>query len=228
MKILKISPLFLILVCCFSLYGQNSREIAADEFLKVRSDAYQKINEYNRRTRGKIETFASTGGKLEESTVFIEERILPDKRRMLVTETKGGVAKTTEIIRISSIEYKKIDNGAWTSRDLSGIGGGTGSGTGTGSSESKFKYTLTETTLNNKEVTLYEQYITVPENEDVRFAHEKMWIDKAGRLIKRDFRGGFEKSGNVVRHNVVDYEYDPKDLKIEAPVMSEKKLNDPK
>ena len=176
MRIIKFCRFFLIFAGCLNIYGQQSREISSEEFTKARTAAYEKINQYNRRVTGKTEAFSMTDGKTQESATFLEERILPDKRRMIITETTGKTTKTTEIIKIGNYEYRRNDNGDWTKNELTGSGAGSGSGMGAGNGggEIKYKYALTETTFNKEEVSLFEQYMTIDQTDDTRFAHEKM------------------------------------------------------
>lgn len=211
--------IFLILAFCLNAYGQQ-KEITEQEFLTARADASKKLTGYNRRLTYKSEAFSLTDGKPTRTINSIFETILPDKTRYFVIDLSGDTTKKLEIIRIGFIEYRRVDDGEWTKTDLSGIGSGSGSGTGIGSGNVKisFKYTVDDVALNGQQTKLYESYRTIEWSETTKFSDEKFWINKEGLILKRENKSGYLNPERIESQSVSIYEYNPKDLKIEAPM----------
>ncbi len=78
------------------------------------------------------------------------------------------------------------------------------------------KYTLTDAVLNNRAVQLYEKDIRFREG---KISHEKFWVNKEGLILKIESISKHVNPERLESHSVTDYEYNPKDLKIEAPKM---------
>ena len=207
--------LVLVMLCCLSAYGQQ-QEITREKYNSAESEAMNKQAKTNRRVIIKAETFLN--GMVEKSKETVYERLLPDKTRYLSTEILGGVSKKIESITIGFDQYTRINGGEWKYFDLRGSGSGAMGGGMGYMGKTTYKYTVTADTLDNQTMQLYEEYIEVQEKLGLRYDRERLWITKEGFLLKRENTFGYLSPEKPVSQSVAIYEYNPSDLKIEAPV----------
>jgi hypothetical protein len=213
--------IFSVLFFCFSIYGQKG-ETTPDKFYSVLNEAQRKQFGFNRRVITKTETFSN--GKIEKNETVIYEIILPDKTRYKSTKTVGETLTEFEVIKIGFDEYTRRSGGEWKYRDLRGAGMGIGVGNGFSFiGEPIFKYTVFADTLNNQPTQIYEEYIEVEDSIGLRFNQKRIWINQEGLILKQETKFGYLNPENIVSQSVITYEYNPKDIKIEAPkIVSEK------
>lgn len=217
--------LFLTVICCFNVFGQQ-REVTPLQFYQAEAEALKKVDGFNQRITYKTEYFNTSDGSSQNSYTLISEKIFPDKTRSLLIHTSGNVTKKKEEIRIGYFLYQRIDDGKWTKTDLrkgngAGYGNGVGDGDGDGSRNIKItnKFTAVESDLNGQGVTLYEKLTTVEyTNLYTTFSSEKFWINKEGLILKKESKSGYLNPEKIGFQNTTEYEYNPKDLKIEAPI----------
>lgn len=207
--------LVLVLLCFCSVYGQQQK-ITREKYDSAESEAINKLAKTNRRVITKAETFLN--GKVEKSRETVYERLLPNRTRYISTETSAGVSKKIESITIGFDQYTRINGGEWKYFDLRGSGSGMmGDGFGY-MGRTTFNYTVTADAHDNQLMQLYEEYIEVQEKLGLRYDRERLWINKAGFLVKRENTFGYLSPERLVSQSVTTYEYNPSDLKIEAPV----------
>ena len=90
------------------------------------------------------------------------------------------------------------------------------------------KYTVEETKLNNLDVKLYRQYLTY--NDDGAGLHYwdyKFWIGNEGFILRREIETGKVKTKEISSRMIEINEINPKDLKIEAPIIKSNAKQNP-
>lgn len=217
------SRIYLTLVAICLALSLNTlaqdKEITRDEYFGPWREALQKGRTLSRRKVSKTEMFKD--GKVSATDESTYEYVLPDRIRYIHIETEGDRVRRTEEISIGKTKYCRRENGPWENRSC--IGGGVGGISNTIS----FRYSVETVKLNNENVKLFRQYITYKDNysknkdtEGLSFYETNYWLNKDGLFIREEFRYGLVDSKKLKRITVDIYEYNPKDLKIEAPKMN--------
>lgn len=189
------------------------KQISSGDFYAANNKAYQIMSERPRRIVTKTEDFEN--GAIVISTTKTEERIASDKWRFATIEKKSNVANTSETIRIGSKIYRRENNGQWAVSELSS---GNGTGAGFTANANCMQYTEEETfidgvsarKLNNLEISKNEKGLT--------FDSFNIWYDAQGFFLRSERIKGLLEPRIEVSRSVATFEYDPKDLKIEAPI----------
>lgn len=204
--------LALIVLGISSAAKAQVKQISSDEFYTVSGKAYRLSSERTRRAIIKTEELEN--GTVVASMTKTEEEIVPDKTRVLIVERKGNVENISEIITIGSKIYERKDNGQWTVRDMRN-----GEGRGAGSAGMNcVQFTEEESSvdgvlarkLSNLSITRKENVLT--------FSNSIGWIDQQGLLLRSEYVRGLLEPRIETFRSVAAYEYEPKDLKIEAPI----------
>ncbi len=210
--------LFVILIAAsLNIFGQG-RAITGQEFYSIINDAGNKRFKLSRREK-RTSTIYSKGAvkEIKEET---DEFDLPNNRRYLRTLTVGERIEKLELIKIENRYYQKKDNGKWTKEkqwnlpdSLSGI-----------PVPIRSSYLVETVTLNNKTVKLYifyavyNEYSPAPGEEKQGYFENKVWVDDEGLVIREETQSGKPQSKEIKYTKRFEYEYNPKNLKIEAPI----------
>ena len=124
-------------------------------------------------------------------------------------------------INIGGAKYCKRDAGAWELVTSSCIGGGAGGVP----NPSSFSYSIEKTTLDGLETKLYRQYITYKDTysankdkEGLSSYETKYWLNKNGLIVREEINDGLVEPKRLNRVTIDTHEYNPKNLKIEAPI----------
>lgn len=161
--------------------------------------------------------------RLEKS---INEVIPPDRSHFVSERQTPQGFERTEYIDIGRQRYIKENKGEW--KEFKGSGGGIGSGEGNGSGEDvKIETTVARKLkkgeiVNRQKVDLYETVVTqkyiYPTRIYTTVRTEAFWFDNKGRYVKtlEEYREGDMK---VFSRTTQEYEYDLKNIKIEAPII---------
>lgn len=198
-----------------TLFGQE-KEITADERRQAFRPAYDKLFETSYREITEEETYE--GGKLKEKRKTVGEFIPPDKYHFITVELVGEKSRKSETFIIDRIYYCRKDDGEWTKSEK-GCGGSGGGREGGPDSLVNVKFTSEETKLNTERAILYQEYMTYifPE-EKLSYSLDKFWINEEGFMLRREKEYGSVEPKFVRSKKTEVYEYNPKDLKIEAPI----------
>lgn len=199
--------IILLLVFCLNSYGQE-KEITRGEYFEATNTAYKKLYSYNRRVTTKVEDFTQ-----HKTRASVYEVIRPDKSRWLSIVTENDVSIRTESIIIGNFLYQRVNDGEWTKTELGGNGIGIGNGIGA-TQDTIFRYTVTSVTLNNQSVQLFEENIITKYFLDKK----RIWISTEGLILKSEQTTEEVKPNKLRTRIVTEYEYNPQDLKIEAPI----------
>ncbi len=189
------------------------KQITSSEFNQASSAAYKLMYETSRRVNLKTETFEN--GAVISSVTKTEERLLPDKTRYLTVENKDGKETSLELIYIGTIEYRRENGGEWTKKDLRGSGMGSGTG---GGSTSVVQFTEESDFAEGVPARKLKEMRITQSSEGLMFDEFIAWYDQRGFLLRSERTKGNLEPKNVKTRSVATYEYDPGDLKIEAPI----------
>ena len=186
---------------------ETVQRIAEANFEKIPNISSTKIEEY-------------VDGKLTGTKVITEESIPPKKMKWTEVETSGNETTKLEIITIDYIEYRRENNGAWVKRDFgkSDEDGSTSGDIISGEeSPGKKKYTVEQAKFNNQPVRIY-SVSTVYDFEPNIVLTYRRWINSDNLILKSEDVESEIKSRKINRREIVTYEYNPKNIKIEAPI----------
>ena len=81
-------------------------------------------------------------------------------------------------------------------------------------------YRITPDKVGNENATLYFHYLVIELKDGLSFLVSYDWINEKGLIIKTYTRSSFAVPDNVFSETTETYEYNPKDLKIKAPVIN--------
>lgn len=218
--------LILFIIVCFG-FSVNSfsqtKEITQDNYYQPKREAYKTSVEISSRKISKKEYFKD--GKLVGTTDGIYETLPPDKLRYIYTEKENGITKKVEIIQIGKTYFCRTNDGDWKESKTWCSDGGFAALP----DNANIKYTVEETKLDNQTVKLFQQNITYKNNyspnkdkEGLSYIHTKYWLNNKGLILREEVEYGLLEPKQVKSHTVETYEYNPKELKIEAPLVKTK------
>ena len=219
MRVTNIILLVLFLCCSSVVFGQK-QEITREKFNAAEEKASGRQPRQNYRITTKNESFVD--GKIEKTQIIIYESLLPDRSRSKSTDIVGNKSTEFEQIRIGYYEYTRIDGGKWEKRDLRGSRAGVGSLLRYAGKTLSSKYMVAAEKLDDQPVQVYEEYTEVEETLGLRYNRRKFWVDANGVIFRRASEYGHVNPEKLVSSSVTTYEYNLKDLKIEAPLKPKK------
>lgn len=160
---------------------------------------------------------------LEETTTQITENLPPNKMRNVITtiDSNGKVTEKMVFIRIGNTEYTKTNDESWKKRENS-KGGPSGVVIGKVGNSSDIKelnqYIIVPDLLENKKTEIYFNCQVLLFAKTFIFFEQRDWISADGLIIKSTSSQRNITPDNIVSVGTRTYEYNPKDLKIEAPI----------
>lgn len=206
--------LFILLNALF-VFGQK-KITTLNEYSSASSAALQKQYNISKRVETVTETYSN--GNVINKTTAISEKLLPNKSRYVWRKQLGDTVMETESITIDNFLYERENDGAWTKIDLNKGGYGIGSGSGSGGSYRSQQITVEQTFLNSSSVKLYEMIEIFESVAGLKYTEEKQWINDEGFLLRSETSTGLLIPKIETLKTVTTYEYNPSDLKIEAPI----------
>ncbi len=207
--------IFLITILVTAFVSTNFSQlklIDSNVFYKANSDALRLMSERSRRIIVKTETIEN--GIVASSITKTEERLLPNKLRFLIIEKKGETEISSELIVIGTKEYSRENNGQWTVKVANGSGSGIGSGSGT----SCIQYTEESDFINGLTTRKLKQLMINNSAQGLNYDDSTYWFDQQGLIIRSERSKGLLEPKNIRTYSIGSFEYDPTDLKIEAPI----------
>ena len=192
---------------------ETVQRIAESNFEKIPNISSTKIEEY-------------TDGKLTKTTAISEESIPPKKMKWTEVETSGNETTKLEIITINYVEYRRENGDDWVKRDFSKSDeddnsnkDGNSSGISISGEESpnKKKHTVEQAKFNNQSVRIY-SVSTVYGFEPNIVNTYRRWINSDNLILKSEDTASEIKSRKIIRQEIVIYEYNLKNINIEAPI----------
>jgi hypothetical protein len=201
-------------VLCFGLtinVFSQTKEISSQEFYKPILAIYELKNSYRKTTK---EEFYKDG-KISGTIEIVDESINADKRIYLYVEKYGDKNKKTELVQIGEIYYCRINAGEWKKSDRWCANGGISGISNIISS----KFTVEDVKFNNKNAKLYRQFTTFsPDKSVISYLQDNFWLNENDLIIRREIEYGGVEPKSLSSKKSEFYEYNPKDLVIEAPI----------
>lgn len=206
------------LVWCVNAFGQQ-KEISEADFraLEARAQSLRNATSYRFTvTREQFENKAKPG---KITYVRIWEQQLPDQWREVEEKTTGQIVEREERIWDGNYLYEKSNNGPWKKYNGGGSGG---ADIETGQITTNYYYIGKETAY-DRETDRYEVQRTrtmrKPGKPDAVVEVRKTiaWFLADGKLIKKQIETEIQNRNELSKETTV-YEYEPKDLKIVAPI----------
>jgi hypothetical protein len=216
------SRILLLTIACFALavnVFSQQKEITKEQYYQSFRGAKDKASKVSRRSIDKREYFRNSKLHLTQETV--DEFLSPDKRRYFVIEKFDDRITKDELIKIGDIYYCRKNDGDWK-QSQNWCSGGSASGI---SNIVSSKYTVEEIKLNNETVKFYRQLTTYKntyspdkDREGLSYWESKFWLNSDGLIQREERKQGLLDSEKIYNQTVTTYEYNPKNLKIEAPI----------
>lgn len=201
--------LALILFAAATHFGQK-KDITEQEFQSAVQSSRDKGGEYNSTVAAKMDEFEGT--KVLRSYEWTTETLLPGRRHWIFTRVQQGKTLTTEQIEIGKIHYCRDGSGRWSIKDC------TDAVLGRGFDAVARRFSYDESQCEGEKMSHYVSYATGGDEADSHFMETEVWIDGNGRIRCELRRIGAVKTGIVSNLITGTYEYNPKGLKIEAPI----------
>ena len=212
-----LSMIFCLLFLTVNCSAQG-KSITKKEYESVQRVAEENFNKIPYTSSTKIEEYSND--KLSKTAIIDVESIPPKMLKWTEVTTSGNKTTKIEIVTVDNVEYRRENGGAWVKRDFSKSnedGGASGLSFSGQESPNKKKYTVEQTNLNNQAVRIY-SVSTVYDFEPNIVLSYRRWINSDNQILKSEEIYSEIKSGKITRHEVVSYEYNPKNIKIEVPI----------
>lgn len=203
--------LALVILSAVSAANAQVKQITQDEFYAASGKAFRLMSERARRIIIKIDDIEN--GAVVSSLTRTEEQIFPDKERYVNVDRKGSQESVSEVIIIGSKMYRRENNGDW----VVGFRNGQGSGAGF-SRTSCAQFTEEDTSIDGVFARKLSNLDISKEGNVLTFENYSVWYDQQGFFLRSERVTGLLEPRIEKSRTVTTYEYDPKDLRIEAPV----------
>ena len=212
---------FFVLFFLFTNISAQKQSFTEDELQNLRSNADEKLKTVSHR---RITVRYNSGGRGFSSMSVFE--FIPPNRSHTITQRKTGKGIVMEEwISIGEKAYYRKANEEWqVAKEETVSGRGTGFGSGAKPIKTIEYNLIRGQTIKNQKADLYETVTTETYNlENNSYSNtfiKRFWFDEKGLLLKTEEQN--KHKSTIQTYNItVDYEYNPKNLKIEAPIKSE-------
>jgi len=158
-----------------------------------------------------------SGGNTEQKTTTIFESLSPDRYRRFIREQLSDSVTENESIRLGNFLYERKTDDAWTKVGVTDSEIPKKSGANCADCYSQ-QMTVEQTFLNNVSVNLYEVFYIHRNDTGSTYIVEKKWISEEGLPLKAETSIRHLATKVETAKIVTTYEYNPTDLKIEAPI----------
>lgn len=206
-------PQTVLLIVIFCAVGTSAqiKKLTSEEFYAAKNAAIEASGSVNRRAITIEKTYKK--GKVVSSSTETDEFIMPDRHRscLLLNDSKGSKIET-ETIWIYSTRYSRGEDGTWTA-GRSVLLGNLFRRENSATVGISSLYTFESALLGVDEVTIIK---SIQNDKLPTLSTLTIYIGKNGLLLRMEFTQKFAEQGDLER--VTTYEYNPKDLKIEAPM----------
>lgn len=213
----KMILLFVTFFCSLTINIYSQQQIAESDYYAASNAASTKRFAASRREMRKDENFID--GKLSSTTMIIDEYIEPNKQRFISITNSDGKVEKLEMITTGKNYYQRENDGAWTKlKDWYGS-----DGTMVLKPDTKSIFTVEDVNVDNRQLKLHTALYTYKneylDKNGLSFTQIKSWITKDGWLLKEEIIIGVLEPRKMRLKRTYDYEYNPKNLQIEAPVI---------
>lgn len=207
---------FFSLSALTSLFGQL-KAITEKEYELVQKESHAKMNKIARKVVNVTTKYKNS--VLDSTETLIQEYLPPDKEKWESDTKKDGViTEKLQLFYIGEFEYRKEGDGTWQKRNLKGDGSGNGFAISGQELKNVKQYLVFDSKVDDKLASIYVFYRVYDFGKTLNFYFNRKWIDSNGLILKEETKESDIFPDNVTSIEVVNYEYNPKDLKIEAPI----------
>lgn len=218
MKNTKFLSTIVIFIFAISVFGQNSI-IQKEEYDAALNDSRDKTEKHIRRETSVNLRYSN--GAITETYTNIWEYLPPNRSRWTnIFEKPNSLAERKETINIGDKTYNKKNRGQWelesknlNSRIITGASIGNRLNT-----EDCWQYMKFAAEMNDQPATQYFSYNVSNIKGVLYFFEDRKWISGEGLMLKSTVKVSTMVPENVTSTITTIYAYDPKDLKIEAPI----------
>lgn len=207
-----------ILLLSLSVFGQN-KTLTKTEYDSAISAAGKKESSVASRITS-VTTYYSNE-KVTEKTTIKRENLPPDRSSWkTIIEKDGKINVTFEEIIIGEVKYRKNDKSLWESNKPEGKITSTMRADTSDPVQAVDcrEYLLFDSRLNGQIVKMYFSYQVTNIKNLLYFIEDRHWISLEGLTLASSTKVSKLIPTNVTSNTITNYIYDPKDLKIEAPV----------
>lgn len=196
------------------IFGQE-KPVTKENFAAVTTKAEENLRGKIYRSISTTENISGENSKPEIVSKSLYETIPPDRHHWLF---ESGDEKK-EMIDVGARRYIRLNGGKWKRDDRGGIG----AGMGCGDEIESVTYTANENVkLDAKVATLYEEIEKIKKSycsdeKGPQVYTRRHWITNEGLLLKTETTVEVVGKNSVSRYTT-SYEYNPKNLKITAPI----------
>ena len=215
--------LLIMLILTFNLSAQN-KFITEEEYNEALIKAAKKQESIPRRVTGVI-NFYDAKKVIYEKRTSIAEHFSSDKYRIFSkTEKNGIITAKYEFVKIENVEYSKTGDESWKKKELlKGSDSKSGSGFFTGEpikTQKLEEFLLIPTAIDDETVNVYFHYEVekIGNDNNLTFIESRNSISGEGLTLKWIYKVSNTIPENISHISTTTYEYNPKDLKIEAPI----------
>jgi hypothetical protein len=210
------------LVLGSAIFGQT-KYLTKQEFNSAIGNATSKADKIPFRITEITKSYSNK--KLDGTTTFVRENVPPNKKRWDTTVEKNGIiTEKREFITIGTVEYSKNDKEGWKSFDSAKPDQGSnpkGSVKIGGALEIKEldEFISVPAMLGSQSTSLFYNFHIFQLDNILYLLEKRYWMNSDGVVVKSTSSQRNTTPDNIVEVSEASYEYNPKDLKIEAPKM---------
>jgi hypothetical protein len=211
----KLILLMLLSISFSTIVFSQAESINSSVYWSNYSTATKLMKERTNRSESKVEKFVNSTSTIV--TTEKNETLLPDKHRYVRVDFKDGKEdRRLEVIRIEFMQYTRINAEVWKAEDLRNRGG---SGSGNGSGSSCIQYSQDSSILDGQTVSVFQSFVVGYGKRGLLFYDTRFWTDSDGVIRKELRSSGLLEPRTEEYRTTINFDYNPKDLKIEAPKM---------
>jgi outer membrane lipoprotein-sorting protein len=216
--------LILLMIFCLglgSMVSAQTKYLTKQEFNSAIGNATSKADKIPFRITEITKSYSNK--KLDGTTTFVRENIPPNKKRWNTTVEKNGIiTEKHEFITIGTVEYSKNDNEDWKSFDSAKLDQGNnpkGSVKIGGALEIKEldEFINVPAMLGSQSTSLFYNFHIFQLDNILYILENRYWMNSDGVIVKSTSSQRNTTPDNIVEVGESSYEYNPKELKIEAP-----------
>jgi hypothetical protein len=215
MKTRKLFYIFLFIAALAISSPGQEKSISEAEYNAAMAAAIDKMEKLPRKTVDVRKEYKS--GAVSETTETVVEYLPPDKSRWVTTVKEGNTVRKTEVISLKNAEYSRENGGKWI-KEEKGEGGGGITGTAVSDIKPENTYSVEEIKSGNERLRVFTHYTTIDFAARKSYVEHKAFIDDKGLVKKITIRVSRGTKEDVASEDVTTYEYNPKNLRITAPV----------
>ena len=190
------------------------KKITEQEYENIRKQVQSEVDKKIRRiTTNEIRNNVGSKSVIVKIT---QDFLPPDRSKWIIQEKSENKIETTEIIYMGDAEYRKENGKDWLMRNTKSNNSDNGSGFTAKGEEKNKEFTSGEIEIDGE---IYRILVSKTVNSQIKIVSvNKIWINKNNLIYKEESRSWIGSFDNVISFSTSDYDYDVKDIKIEAPI----------